>query len=121
MRIIVNWIIAIVAIVIAVYVAHALLPNHIVLLEGPRGRFPLGAVIIFAIVLGLLNAFVRPILSILTFPLTILTLGLFSLVINAVLFYVAGHLTGRVGVDVLGAFVGAILVSIVNTILGMLL
>ncbi len=46
-------------------------------------------VFVAALVLGLLNAFLRPILIFLTLPVTILTLGLFTLVINAFLFYLA--------------------------------
>lgn len=44
-----------------------------------------GSTIIFAIVLGILNMIVRPILSILSLPITIITLGLFSFVINAII------------------------------------
>jgi len=48
--------------------------------------------IIAAIVLGLVNAIIKPILVILSLPLEVLTLGLFTLVINAVLFWFVGHL-----------------------------
>ncbi|WDF45698.1 phage holin family protein [Chryseobacterium sp. KACC 21268] len=48
--------------------------------------------VIFAIVLGLLNLIVRPILSILSLPITILTLGLFSFVINALIILLADYL-----------------------------
>jgi len=47
---------------------------------------------IAAIVLGLVNALIRPILSLLSLPITILTLGLFSLVINALMFWLASKL-----------------------------
>ena len=74
--------------------------------------------IIFSIILGLLNIFVRPILLLFSLPITILTLGLFSLVINAVIILLAGNFTS--GIHINGfwwAFVFSILLSIVTSIL----
>ncbi|RZJ39434.1 MAG: phage holin family protein [Chryseobacterium sp.] len=51
-----------------------------------------GSTIIFAVVLGLLNLIVKPILSILSLPVTIITLGLFSFVINALIILLADYL-----------------------------
>jgi putative membrane protein len=113
-RLILRWIVGILATILAVYIGHALLPRDIAF---PNGTAPLGPLIVFAIVLGLLNAFVRPILALLTLPLTILTLGLFSFVISALIFYLAAALTGSVIVTVLGALVGAIIVGLVYAIL----
>lgn len=45
-----------------------------------------------ALVIGLLNAFLRPLLIVLTLPVTVLTLGLFLFVVNALMFQLAGHL-----------------------------
>lgn len=115
MRILIHWIVGIIATIIAVYLGHALLPSAIVF---PGGVAPLRSLIIFAIVLGLLNAFVRPIVFLLTLPLTILTLGLFSFVISALMFYFAASLTGSLFVTAIGALVGAIIVSVVNAVLG---
>jgi putative membrane protein len=75
----------------------------------------LGAALLFAVVLGVLNAFLRPIILLLTLPLTLLTLGLFTLVVNAIVFWVATLFP--VGVRVsgfAGAFLGALVVSIVS-------
>lgn len=58
-----------------------------------------GATIIFAIVLGLLNLVVKPVLSILSLPITILTLGLFSFVINALIIMLAAYVIGSMQVD----------------------
>ncbi len=75
------------------------------------------AAIIAAIVLGLLNAVVRPILFILTLPITILTLGLFALFINASLFFFAASFTEGFSVDNYWyALLGSLLMSIVGTI-----
>lgn len=73
--------------------------------------------LIFAVVLGLLNAVVRPILAIITFPLTILTLGLFLLVLNALMFWVAGAIVPGVHVGgFAGAFLGALITTVVSAI-----
>jgi putative membrane protein len=68
--------------------------------------------LIFAVVLGLLNAVVRPILAVITFPLTILTLGLFLFVLNALMFWAAGAIVAGVHV---GGFAGAFLGAVITT------
>jgi putative membrane protein len=73
--------------------------------------------IIAALVLGILNAIVRPVLLILTLPITILTLGLFAFVINAGLFLFAASFIDGFGVDNFWyALLGSILMSIVSTL-----
>lgn len=68
-----------------------------------------------ALLLGLVNAIVRPVVIILTLPLTILTLGLFLLIINAaMLSLVAWMLDGMVVAGFWSAFFGAIVVSLVG-------
>jgi putative membrane protein len=81
------------------------------------GSSAIGA-LVAALILGIVNAIVRPILVILSLPLEILTLGLFTLVINAVLFWLVG--TWHVGLAVDGfwpAFWGAIILWIVSWVL----
>ena len=58
-----------------------------------------GSTIIFAILLGILNVFVRPILSILSLPITIVTLGLFSFVINALIILLTDYFMDSMYVD----------------------
>lgn len=72
-----------------------------------------------SLVLGLLNAFVRPILMLVALPLLIFTLGLFTLVINALLLYFVGYLMApHFQVDSFGfAFLGALIISIVSILL----
>jgi putative membrane protein len=79
-----------------------------------------GVAAMAAIVMGLVNAIVRPILVILTLPLTILSLGLFLLVINAIVFSLVGYLSpeGFVVHGFWSAFFGAIVLSIVSSIIG---
>ena len=70
-----------------------------------------------AVVLGLLNAFVRPILVVLTLPVTVLTLGLFLFVINALVFWGASALID--GFFVRG-FLAALVGSVLYTLLGVI-
>ncbi len=72
---------------------------------------------IAALVLGLVNAIVRPLLILFTLPLTLLTLGLFILVINAVSFGIAAYFVPGFDVDgFMPAFLGALLMSVLSTI-----
>jgi putative membrane protein len=75
-----------------------------------------------SLVLGILNAFIRPILMFLALPLLIFTLGLFTLVINALLLYFVSFLMGsHFQVDGFGsAFLGALVISIVSLLLNLL-
>lgn len=73
------------------------------------------AALLFALVLGLLNAFLRPILLLLTLPLTLLTLGLFTLVVNALVFWAASLFPVGVSVNGFGgAFFGALVVTVAS-------
>ena len=79
--------------------------------------------LIVAVVLGLLNIFIKPILVILTLPVTILTLGLFLLVINALIILLCTNIVGGFSVDSFWtAFIFSIILSlsqsIMNGILG---
>ena len=77
------------------------------------------ALAVAALVLGLVNALVRPIITILTLPLTILTLGLFYLVVNGVAFAIAAAVTPGFNVAGFGsAIIGALLVSLVSWVVG---
>ncbi len=76
---------------------------------------------IFAAVLALLNTFVRPILAFLSIPFTCLTAGLFIFVINTAMFALASALVPGFSVSgLLGAFIGALAVSVVGVAMNML-
>lgn len=80
------------------------------------------AAAIAALVLGLINALIKPILVILTLPITIVTLGLFLLVINALLFWAVATFLPGFNVGSFGAaFVGALLYSIISWLLSLLI
>jgi putative membrane protein len=79
-----------------------------------------------ALIFGLLNAFIRPLLKLLSLPVIILTLGLFALLINGFMLWLTGRLSGAFGIPFqvdgcLAAILGSIVVSIVSAILSMLL
>ncbi|SRR6266567_1697497 len=93
---------------VAVLLASYLFPN-LIIVESPARA------VVFAIVLGILNAFLRPILLLLTLPLNLLTLGLFTLVVNAIVFWIASGFDIGVSVHDFGAaFLGALVVSAVS-------
>ena len=78
-----------------------------------------------ALVFGLVNAIIRPILKIFTFPLFILTFGLFALVLNGLMLWLTSSLSSALGLGFhvsgfVPAFLGAVVVSLVSTLLGIL-
>lgn len=81
-----------------------------------------GILVLAALLLGILNAFVRPILMLIALPLLVFTLGLFTLVINALLLYFVGFLLKpSFYVDSFGyAFLGALIISVVSIALNVL-
>ena len=77
------------------------------------------AAAVAAIVLGLVNAIVKPVLTVLTLPLTILSLGLFLLVVNGISLSLAGYFTPGLEVDGFWpAVIGAIVLSLVSSFIG---
>ncbi|HTR66765.1 MAG TPA: phage holin family protein [Terriglobales bacterium] len=103
LRLLVNWILS----ALAVWIVSRLVPGFVV--TGPE------AALIAAFVIGLVNATLGFVLKILTFPLTVLTLGIFWLVINALMLELASALVP--GFRITGfwaAFWGAIVLSLVN-------
>ncbi|MBN1953847.1 MAG: phage holin family protein [Anaerolineae bacterium] len=80
---------------------------------------------LMAVVLGLVNALVRPLLKLLTCPLILLTLGLFILVVNGVCLWLAAWIANQLGIGFHvtsfgAAFLGALIVSIVTVVLSAL-
>ena len=84
------------------------------------------ALLVVAVIFGLVNMIIKPIVQILTCPLTLLTLGLFTFVINALMLLLASWLSGLVGigfsVDGFGtALIGSIIISLISFVLSHLL
>jgi putative membrane protein len=104
MKIIVRWLLLAAALLLVAYLY-------------PGVKFTsFGAAMIAAFVLGLLNTFLRPILVILTLPVTMVTLGLFLFVVNALMFYFAASVLD--GFNVTG-FTAALIGSVIYSLCGM--
>lgn len=103
--IIINWIIS----AIVIFAAASILPGvHIT-------NFT--TALIVAVVLGIVNALLKPVLIILTLPITIVTLGLFTFVINALLILLVSNLVSGFAVDgFLWALIFGIVLSVANTV-----
>ncbi|HLT92308.1 MAG TPA: phage holin family protein [Woeseiaceae bacterium] len=81
-----------------------------------------GSALLGAIVLGLVNAFVRPVMIVLTLPLTLLTFGLFLFVINALMLWLAAALVPGIAIGGFGAaLLGSILLTLLNVVIEALL
>ncbi|CAN7546219.1 phage holin family protein [Variovorax beijingensis] len=106
MRIIIKWLLSAVALLAVAY-----------LYSGVQVA-SFGSALIAAAVIGLLNMVVRPVLVVLTLPVTIVTLGLFLFVINALLFWAASGLLS--GFQVSG-FVAALIGSLIYSLLGLVI
>ena len=84
------------------------------------------SVIWLALILGLMNAFLRPLLTLLTCPLIIVTLGLFTLLINTFLFWLTGQVGQIIGIQITingfwPAFLGGLVVSVVSVVMTLIL
>ena len=103
MRLILHWLINAAALFVLPYIFSSIQVKDFV------------TALVVALVLGLLNAIIRPVLILLTLPVTILTLGLFILVINALLFWaVASFIEGFHVAGFWSAFWGAIVYSLIS-------
>ncbi|NLG09352.1 MAG: phage holin family protein [Deinococcales bacterium] len=80
-------------------------------------RTALGTLLVTAAVIGLVNAVVRPVLVLVTLPLTVVSLGLFLLVVNAIALWLASLVTPLTIDGFGGAVVGALLLSVLNMLL----
>jgi putative membrane protein len=103
----------------ALYVAVLLVPN----LEFTGEWWKL---LVVAFIFGLINTFLRPILRLVTLPITIMTLGLFLLVINALLLLLTGAISGELDLgfvvgDLLAALLGSIVISLVGFALSLVI
>jgi putative membrane protein len=101
---------------VALYAAIAIVPGL------STGNPDWQAYIWMALIFGLINALVRPILKFLTCPLILLTLGLFTLVINTGMLYLTSSIGSNFNLDLSidsfwAAFLGALVISVISTVL----
>ena len=110
MRLLLRWLVAAASLWVTLFVLQSLYPQgaHLYAEKEPV------LMLLTVLVLGFANAFIRPLVKLLTLPLNCLTFGLFSFVINAVLFWGVGTLTGAYKVDWIAALIGSIAMAAVN-------
>jgi len=119
MYILLRWLFSAVALYSTVYLGNALNIQTFYLAPFPKGA---EGALVFVLILGVANAVLRPILQALALPLTCLTLGLFSFVINAFLFWLVGQYTP--GFHVAGweaPLFGSVVMSLIGGLLNNLL
>ena len=76
-------------------------------------------ILLVALIFGVINTFIKPILKLLSFPVIILTLGLFTLIINTAMLALTAAITDNLSIDSFwSALLGAIVISVVSSILG---
>jgi putative membrane protein len=106
LRLLLHWLISAIAVWIVAHIVPGIYVTGI------------GAALIAALVIGLINATLGLILKIITFPLTILTLGLFWFVINALMLELAANfVSGFFVSNFLAALIGAVMLSLVSSVL----
>ncbi len=118
MKFVIRWAIN----AVALYAAIALLPGRVLFESNWVG------VIWLALIFGLVNALLRPLLKLLSCPLIILTLGLFTLLINTFLFWLTGYIGQMFNVGFTladpqfwNAFLGGLIVSVISIVLSLIL
>ena len=119
-----TFVLAVLANALALWVAAALLPG--IEFGGEGGDLAL-TVALVALVFGLLNAFVKPLLKLISLPFIVLTLGLFLVVVNALMLSLTSWFAGVLGLDFTvqsfwwDAVLGALIISAVGVVTGMIL
>lgn len=122
-RLLLRWILLAASVLIASLVSHALHLGFV----ADTSAVGFAKILVGVVVLGFLNATLGRILKILTLPLSCLTLGLFSLVVNAAVLMVAAslnlgfHIEGTGFEAFLAALVASVLISLINGVLGVFL
>lgn len=108
MKIIIRWLLSVLALILVQYLFKGISFESF------------GTVMIAALVLGIVNAIIRPIVLILTLPINIITLGLFTLIINALMFWIVYKIVPGVEMtNFSAAFWGALIYTFINWFLNL--
>jgi putative membrane protein len=119
-KLIVKWLITAIAVAVAIWIVPG------IGVVGASSTDITVSIMIFAALLALLNAFIRPILQVISLPITIITLGIFALVVNTSMLYLASWLGSNLFgssvhvEDFLGALLASVIISVVSAILNAL-
>jgi len=97
---------------LAIYLTTRIVPGIVV--PDPVGINTLVA----ALILGIVNAFIRPIVLVLTLPANIVTLGLFTLIVNTLMLYLVSAVTPLQIANFWSAFIGALVIAVISVLLG---
>lgn len=111
---ILTWLGSAIALLITAYLVSQILPNGGFVVKS------FSSAMVAAAVIGLVNGFIRPILTILTFPITFFTFGLFAFILNAALLVLASNFTPGGGFQILSfpaALIGSVILSIVSSLI----
>ncbi len=110
MKLIINWVLSAIALLAVTYLYSGVQVTSF------------GSAMIAALVIGLFNTFLRPVLVVLTLPVTVVTLGLFLFVINALMFWSASGVLDGFKVDGFGAaLVGSVIYSVFGVLISLAL
>ena len=108
-----NYVISFIGTAIALFITANIVPGITIL--------DFRALIIATIIVAILNTFIRPVLNLISLPITLITFGLFAIVINAALFALAAFFAPGFDIEgVIPAFLGAIVLSITSTVIDFL-
>ncbi|HIW76315.1 MULTISPECIES: phage holin family protein [Gordonibacter] len=118
MRFILRWLVTAIAVGVAIW----LVPG----IELVGGTDAWAAIALFGLILSLINISIKPLMQVLSLPITVITLGIFYLIVNTLLLYIAAWLANgifQVGIDIAtfgSAFVASIVISIVSSLMNSL-
>jgi putative membrane protein len=125
-RFLARWLVNTIAIAVAMYVLNDLLKGQLPATPSQQDLVDyapnLKTIAPVALIFGLINAFLKPVLKILSCPLRLLTMGLFTFVINAGLLLLTSNIAQRLGLDFkidgfVPALVGSIVISVISLVL----
>jgi putative membrane protein len=121
---ILAFVIRVAVVAVAVWISTMLVDG--ISLGGSTTQARVGTLVVVALIFGIVNAVIKPVIKVLSCPLYVLTLGLFGLVVNALLFWLVGTLSRNVGLPFAVAgfwpgFWGAAIVAIVGFILHLII
>ena len=120
-KLLISWFINGVALAVAAYLVPMVIPEGIVIAGEPAWL----SVAITALIFGLVNALIRPLLKLVTCPLILLTLGLFTLIINGLMLWLASWIGQQLDVGFIvngfwAALLGAVIISVVSFFLSLI-
>ena len=120
-RLLIRWFINAIALAAAAYLVPMIIPEGIVIAGEPAWL----SVVIMALIFGLINALIRPLLKLVTCPLILLTLGLFTLIINGLMLWLASWIGQQLDVGFVvngfwAAVLGALIISAVSFVLSLI-